>query len=421
MGSYDGAECCETIGIYVLYHLTSTKKLFSPSSLGLYRDDGLAIIRGPGAAQVQLQKEVIAAFKELGFSITTEIGQTSAEFLDVVFDLKSGEFRPYRKPNQVIRYIGVDSNHPQHVKAQIPIMQEIRLSTNSSTPQAFSDAAPPYNQAFSECGYKHVLRYRPEASREPKKRRTGRKILWFNPPYSTEVSSNVTRLFLNMLAKHFPPGSDLRKLFNKNNVKVSYCTTQNIKRIIDAHNKRLLAGNKPDDGVERLCNCQKSRREHCPLQGKCLTKNLVYRADITETASNKTHSYFGQCMRTFKERYREHCTSIATPKKERQSGKSGVTVREQVEAKKLKSELAAHIWKLKEDNKPFSIKWHIQRKAFPYSNGQRSCDLCSWEKFYILLGDPKTTINSRSELFFRCKSQRDCLLSNRNKFTPKPP
>ena len=47
-------------------------------------------------------------------------------------------------------------------------------------------------------------------------------------------------------------------------------------------------------------------------------------------------------MRTFKERYREHCTSIATPKKERQSGKSGITVRGQVEAKKLKSELAAH-------------------------------------------------------------------------------
>ena len=238
--------------------------------------------------------------------------------------------------------------------------------------------------------------------------------------HTVELCTSITRLFLNMLSKHFRPGSELHKLFNKDNVKISYCTTQNIKRIIDAHNRKLLAGEKTDD-LPQQCNCLRSRRDNCPLQGKCLTKNLIYRADITETSSNTTHSYFGQCMRTFKERYREHCTSLTTPKKERQNSSSVLSIQDQIDTKKQKSELAAHVWKLKEDQKPYKITWHIQRKAYPYRNGMRVCDLCSWEKFYILLGDPKTTVNSRSELFFRCKSQRDCLLNNRNIFTPKPP
>ena len=421
MGSFDGAECCETLGLYLLHHLTATKKLFDPSSLGLYRDDGLAVVKGPGSKIDRLRKDVICAFQELGFKITTEINCSSADFLDIVLDLQTGGYRPYRKPNQEIRYIAVHSNHPKHVKEQIPKMQELRLSTNSSSQQAFNDAAPPYNRAFAESGYNYEMAYRPPSSRPPSKKKKGRSVLWFNPPFSGELQSNLTRLFLNMLLKHFKPGSELHKLFNKNNTKVSYCCTPNMKRIIDAHNKKLLAEEKTED-PQAQCNCLRSRRDACPLQGKCLTSCLVYRADVTDTVSNNTHTYYGQCMRSFKKRYTEHCTSFSMPLKDRELEDGTIlTIKDQIETKKNKSELAAHIWKLKEDQKPFKISWHIQRKAYPYSNGAKVCNLCSWEKFYILMGDPKTTINSRSELFFRCKSQRDCLLSNRQKFKPKPP
>lgn len=37
MGSYDGAQACELIGLYMLSKLTPLLK----SSVGLYRDDGL--------------------------------------------------------------------------------------------------------------------------------------------------------------------------------------------------------------------------------------------------------------------------------------------------------------------------------------------------------------------------------------------
>ena len=40
MGSFDGAEVCELVGVYVLHQLSEH---INPSSIGLYRDDGLAV------------------------------------------------------------------------------------------------------------------------------------------------------------------------------------------------------------------------------------------------------------------------------------------------------------------------------------------------------------------------------------------
>ena len=40
MGSFDGAEVCELVGLFVLEKIKST--LNSPN-IGLYRDDGLAV------------------------------------------------------------------------------------------------------------------------------------------------------------------------------------------------------------------------------------------------------------------------------------------------------------------------------------------------------------------------------------------
>ena len=42
MGSYDGAEICELVGLFILKHLG---KMFGNKNIGLYRDDGLVIIK----------------------------------------------------------------------------------------------------------------------------------------------------------------------------------------------------------------------------------------------------------------------------------------------------------------------------------------------------------------------------------------
>ena len=41
MGSYDGAESCELVGLFMLHQMEELQK-----EAGLYRDDGLMICRG---------------------------------------------------------------------------------------------------------------------------------------------------------------------------------------------------------------------------------------------------------------------------------------------------------------------------------------------------------------------------------------
>ena len=92
-----------------------------------------------------------------------------------------------------------------------------------------------------------------------------RKVTWFNPPYSKQVRFSIARKFLQLLDKHFPKGSTLRQICNRNCVKVSYSTMKNMSRLIAAHNAKILSeeGEKKE---KKMCNCR--NKEACPLQGQ---------------------------------------------------------------------------------------------------------------------------------------------------------
>ena len=40
-------------------------------------------------------------------------------------------------------------------------------------------------------------------------------VIWFNPPYSKNVKTNIARDFLRLLDKHFPPSHKLYSIFNR--------------------------------------------------------------------------------------------------------------------------------------------------------------------------------------------------------------
>ena len=70
MGSYDGAKICELVGLYLLNRLTT---VLNKSSVGLYRDDGLAAITNANGPKLdRIRKDIIALFKEKGLSIILE-------------------------------------------------------------------------------------------------------------------------------------------------------------------------------------------------------------------------------------------------------------------------------------------------------------------------------------------------------------
>ena len=125
MGSFSGAEIAETVGLYLLHRITP---LFGAGKAGLYRDDGLAVMKGSGPECEKKRKELTRLFKKEGLAITADCNITKTNFLDVTLDLETGQFQPYRKPNDVPCYIHVDSNHPPQVIKQLPKMIEKRLS-----------------------------------------------------------------------------------------------------------------------------------------------------------------------------------------------------------------------------------------------------------------------------------------------------
>ena len=69
-------------------------------------------------------------------------------YLDVTFNLNDGTYKPYTKPNNEIKYIHKNSNHPPSVIRQIPLSIESRLSTLSFNEKIFQEAVPPYQKAL---------------------------------------------------------------------------------------------------------------------------------------------------------------------------------------------------------------------------------------------------------------------------------
>ena len=60
MGSYDGAEICELVGLYILSFLG---KVYGIQNVGLYRDDGLACLHKiSGPASDKIRKDMIRHF-----------------------------------------------------------------------------------------------------------------------------------------------------------------------------------------------------------------------------------------------------------------------------------------------------------------------------------------------------------------------
>ena len=62
----------------------------------------------------------------------------------------------------------------------------------------------------------YKLKFNPEiATTKTNPRCRTRHILWFNPPYSNSVKTNVGAMFLKLVDKHFPKSNPLNKVINR--------------------------------------------------------------------------------------------------------------------------------------------------------------------------------------------------------------
>ena len=103
MGSYDGAEVCELVGIYILSGFGNT---YRTEYIDLYRDDGLTVFKNISGPQAErIRKDITSHFKNNGLNITLQTNLKIVIHLDVTFNLNNGTYCPYREPNNQPLYI----------------------------------------------------------------------------------------------------------------------------------------------------------------------------------------------------------------------------------------------------------------------------------------------------------------------------
>ena len=189
MGASDGAEICELAGLYIL---TEIHKNIDFTSVGLYRDDGLAVIRSAsGCSMDRYRKALITLFQDNELKITVKTGKTSINFLDINFCLNSESYQPYWKPNDEPLYINRNSNHPPTIISRLPQTISKSISSLSSNFKLFPRAAPIYNAALENAGYTERVKYDSEINVGKPPRNRKRNIIWYNPPYNKSVSTSI--------------------------------------------------------------------------------------------------------------------------------------------------------------------------------------------------------------------------------------
>ena len=125
------------------------------------------------------------------------------------------------------------------------------------------------------------------------------------------------------------------------------------------------------------------------LNEMCLTKDLVYQAEVTTKDNNERKTYIGMTATTFKERYRNHKKSFDDIKY------------------KNDTELSKYVWNLKLNKKLYKINWSILSRASSIKAGGSNCNLCLEEKLQIISNyNSSSSLNKRSELFTKCAHAR---------------
>ena len=229
-------------------------------------------------------------------------------------------------------------------------------------------------------------------------RRRNRKVIYFKPPWDDSIRTNIGANFLRLVDKHFPRGSNFSHIFNRQKLKVSYSNMPNLKRLISGNNNKVL--NMQQNLRIEGCNCS-GGIQTCVLDGHCQTHSLVYKGELryeipnprTGVVENKLKIYYGLTARTFKKRFSEHKTQF-TNEAYRNKGTT----------------LSTHIWKIKDLNVNFDLKFSIVKLARPYSREGKSCPLCLQEKVCIMFSDHYETLNRRSEIMYKCVHRAGHLL-----------
>ena len=106
--------------------------------------------------------------------------------------------------------------------------------------------------------------------------------------------------------------------------------------IISSHNNFIL---KNDNNKVYSCNCR--NKPAFPVENKCLTSKVVYKAEVSNNVNNDKKLYIGLSATPFKDRFRNHNKAFNN------------------ERYKNDTELSKYIWDLQDKEIVHQINWSI--------------------------------------------------------------
>ena len=225
----------------------------------------------------------------------------------------------------------------------------------------------------------HQFKYQSENTTKRTNKNGKRIITWYNPPFNKAAKTNVGRKFLDIIRNTFKASHLLKKICNKNLLKISYSSMSNMGSTIADNNKKRL--NTTLQQPVKNCNCLDQTK--CSLDGKCLESGVIYQA-TTVTTNNACEKDIGLTYQQFKVRYSNHNSSFKHHKY------------------KNSTELSKYVWTLKESNTVYNIKRKTLTSAKAYNPANQICNLCLTEKYLIMCKSHMCTLNKRNELASSC-------------------
>ena len=140
-----------------------------------------------------------------------------------------------------------------------------------------------------------------------------------------------------------------------------------------------------------VVNCR--RGSPCPLDGRCKTKDVLYKATCSANGV-PDKEYIGIAATEFKDRYNNYTASF----RNEDYGQS--------------TTLSSYFWKMKHQQKNPSVTFQILRVVPSFTPERGRCALCTAEKLAILKADPKKTLNKRSDILATCRHKRKLILAH---------
>ena len=126
----------------------------------MYRDDILLTVKNQSRVLIERTTKAIRKFfGREGLRITVDLNHKTVNFLDVTLEMNTGDYAPYHKDNENLKYINKKSNHPKAVVKSIVKSISNRISKLSANEGIFKRNENYYNEALTRAGYEERIEY----------------------------------------------------------------------------------------------------------------------------------------------------------------------------------------------------------------------------------------------------------------------